>query len=71
MTEDVSTSGMRVFTPEQVLSFRRHKLCIDLPHSDPVYVSGTCVWSKPALKGQYACGFKLDKPLPARLRSEF
>jgi hypothetical protein len=69
MTEDVSASGIKVFTPEQVLSFRRHKLCLELPHSDPVYVSGRCVWSKPELKGRYACGFKLDKPLPARVQS--
>jgi alanine racemase len=68
MTGDVSASGMRIFTPEQVLSYRRHKICLDLPNGDPVYISGTCVWSKPELKGRYACGFKLDRPLPAKLK---
>jgi hypothetical protein len=71
MTGDVSAGGVRIFTQEQVVPYRRHRLCLDLPHNDPVYVSGTSVWSKPALNGRYECGIKLDKPLPGRAQGSF
>jgi alanine racemase len=60
-TEDISKVGLRLSTPDRILPYRRFDLSLEAKNKEPVYVSGTSVWSKPASNGRYLCGIEFEK----------
>jgi len=63
VTEDISSSGMRLSTPDRVLPYRKYDMVVQTEHKELVHVSGTSVWSRPSANGRYLCGIKLSNPL--------
>jgi alanine racemase len=63
LTEDISAGGIKIFTPEPVLPYRKYNLSLEAANKKPVYLSGTSVWSRPASNGRYVCGIELSRPL--------
>ena len=63
-TEDISKTGLKLSTSDQIMPYRQFNLCLDARNKKPLHVSGTSVWSRPWSNGRYICGIKLDRVLP-------
>jgi hypothetical protein len=61
VTGDISSSGMKLFTPDPVRPYRTYDLSLEQRHKDPIRVRGRAVWSRPSDSGRYACGIKFLK----------
>ena len=64
VAEDISSSGLKLRTPDRVLPYRQLNLILEQPDKPPLTVSGEAVWSRPDSNGLYVSGIRLARRLP-------
>ena len=60
---DISSGGLKLFTADPVLPYRPYELSLEQRRAEPVRVTASAVWSRPAPGNRHVCGMKFEKEL--------